>query len=198
MCYNASTHDQVLVSAYLNGDESAFAFLLRRYQSKIFGKIYMVVRDRAVAEDIFQDTLMKAVFAMKSGGYNEEGKFLPWVMRIAHNLCIDHFRLKKKLPIQRGTDEYDPISLVTDNQLNVEEGLNKKEVLAKTRRLLDVLPDEQKEIVLMRIYLDMSFKEIADRLDISINTALGRMRYALINLRKHVDQHHLELVFEQK
>lgn len=198
MCYNVSTHDQVLVSAYLNGDESAFAFLLRRYQSKIFGKIYMVVRDRAVAEDIFQDTLMKAVFAMKSGGYNEEGKFLPWVMRIAHNLCIDHFRLKKKLPIQRGTDEYDPISLVTDNQLNVEEELNKKEVLAKTRRLLDVLPDEQKEIVLMRIYLDMSFKEIADRLDISINTALGRMRYALINLRKHVDQHHLELVFEQK
>ena len=198
MCYNVSTHDQVLVSAYLNGDESAFAFLLRRYQSKIFGKIYMVVRDRAVAEDIFQDTLMKAVFAMKSGGYNEEGKFLPWVMRIAHNLCIDYFRLKKKLPIQRGTDEYDPISLVTDNQLNVEEGLNKKEVLTKTRRLLDVLPDEQKEIVLMRIYLDMSFKEIADRLDISINTALGRMRYALINLRKHVDQHHLELVFEQK
>ncbi len=198
MCYNVSTHDQVLVSAYLNGDESAFAFLLRRYQSKIFGKIYMVVRDRAVAEDIFQDTLMKAVFAMKSGGYNEEGKFLPWVMRIAHNLCIDYFRLKKKLPIQRGTDEYDPISLVTDNQLNVEEGLNKKEVLTKTRRLLDVLPDEQKEIVLMRIYLDMSFKEIADRLDISINTALGRMRYALINLRKHVDQHHLELVFDQK
>ena len=198
MCYNVSTHDQVLVSAYLNGDESAFAFLLRRYQSKIFGKIYMVVRDRAVAEDIFQDTLMKAVFAMKSGGYNEEGKFLPWVMRIAHNLCIDHFRLKKKLPIQRGTDEYDPILLVTDNQLNVEEGLNKKEVLAKTRRLLDVLPEEQKEIVLMRIYLDMSFKEIADRLDISINTALGRMRYALINLRKHVDQHHLELVFDQK
>jgi RNA polymerase sigma-70 factor (ECF subfamily) len=102
------------------------------------------------------------------------------------------------LPIQRGTDEFDPLSLVSDRELNVEQGLNKREVLDKTRKLLNVLPEEQREIVLMRIYLDMSFKEIADRLDISINTALGRMRYALINLRKHIDQHHLELVFEQK
>jgi RNA polymerase sigma-70 factor (ECF subfamily) len=198
MCYNVSTHDQVLISAYLQGDESAFEVLLRRYQSKIFGKILMVVRDRAVAEDIFQDALMKAVFAMKSGSYNEEGKFLPWVMRIAHNLCIDHFRLKKKIPVQRGNDEYDPLSYVSDRELNIEQSLQKKDVLEKTRGLLNILPEEQKEIVLLRIYFDMSFKEIADQLGISINTALGRMRYALINLRKHIDQSQMELVFEQK
>jgi RNA polymerase sigma-70 factor (ECF subfamily) len=198
MCYNVSTHDQVLISAYLQGDESAFEVLLRRYQSKIFGKILMVVRDRAVAEDIFQDALMKAVFAMKSGSYNEEGKFLPWVMRIAHNLCIDHFRLKKKIPVQRGNDEYDPLSYVSDRELNIEQALQKKDVLEKTRGLLNILPEEQKEIVLLRIYFDMSFKEIADQLGISINTALGRMRYALINLRKHIDHSQMELVFEQK
>jgi RNA polymerase sigma factor (sigma-70 family) len=189
MCYKVSTSDQTLIHAYLQGDEKAFAFLLKRHQSKVFGKIYMVVKDRAVAEDIFQDAMMKAVFALKSGSYNEEGKFLPWVMRIAHNLCIDYFRLKKKIPVVRGNDEYDPLDFVSDKNLNKEESAMKKEVLDTTRALIKVLPEEQKEIVLMRLYFDMSFKEIAEQLDISINTALGRMRYAVLNLRKHMEEH---------
>lgn len=197
MCFNHQTPDEVLVKSYLQGNETAFAILLKRHQSKIFGKVLSVVRDRAVAEDIFQDALMKAVFAMKSGSYNEEGKFLPWVMRIAHNLCIDHFRAKKKMPIKRGNDEYNPLDFVKDRHLNAEQVAMKAEVLEVARKLLAVLPDDQKEIVMMRIYFDMSFKEIAEQLDISINTALGRMRYAKINLTKVIDDQKLELIFDE-
>jgi RNA polymerase sigma-70 factor, ECF subfamily len=193
MCYKSSTSDQDLIHAYVNGDESAFAFLLKRHQSKVFGKIYMVVKDRAVAEDIFQDAMMKAVVALKSGSYNEEGKFLPWILRIAHNLCIDFFRLKKKVPVVRGTEEYNPLDFVSDQTLNKEEGEMKKEMLGAARTLVKVLPEEQREIVMMRLYLDMSFKEIAEQLDISINTALGRMRYAILNLRKHVEEHNVAI-----
>jgi len=196
MRYKSSTSDQDLIHAYVAGDEGAFNVLLRRHQSKIYGKIYNVVKDAAVAEDVFQDALMKAVVALKSGSYNEEGKFVPWVMRIAHNLCIDYFRNKKKIPIARGTEDYDPLDYVTDNHLNREESAIRKEMFNTARELMMVLPDEQREIVIMRLYLDMSFKEIAEKLDISINTALGRMRYALLNLRKYADDHHVVIDME--
>ena len=197
MRYNQQTPDELLVKNYLQGDEKAFAILLKRHQSKIFGKVLSVVRDRAVAEDIFQDALMKAVFAMKSGSYNEEGKFLPWVMRIAQNLCIDYFRAKKKMPMKRGNDEYNPLDFVRDRHLNAEQSVVKTEVLDVARKLLGYLPEDQREIVLMRVYFDMSFKEIADQLNISINTALGRMRYAKINLTKVIDEQKLDLIFAE-
>jgi len=196
MRFKNSTSDQELIHAYVGGDESAFNFLLRRHQSKIYGKIYNVVKDVAVAQDVFQDAMMKAVVALKTGSYNEEGKFVPWVMRIAHNLCIDYFRNKKKIPVFRGTEEYDPLDYVTDQGLNKEESAIKKEMFGVARELMMVLPEEQKEIVLMRLYFDMSFKEIAEKLDISINTALGRMRYAILNLRKYAEDHNVVIDLE--
>lgn len=173
--------DRQLVSMYMHGNEPAFRELMSRYKSKVFGKIYMFVRDRELANDLFQDTFLKAVQALKDGQYNEEGKFSAWIMRIAHNLCIDHFRNNKKMPIQRATDKYDPLDFVQETSKNVEKQVIQKEVTKEVRQLIGMLPTEQREIVMMRIVYDMSFKEIADHLNISINTALGRMRYALIN-----------------
>lgn len=185
--------DRQLVEAYIRGNEECFQELLKRYKGKVFGKISMYVKDRAAAEDIFQDTFMKAINALKDGQYNEEGKFSAWILRIAHNLCIDYFRGKKKMPLTRANDDYDPFDFISSGEKNTEEMAVNKQVLADAKKLLSYLPDEQKEIVMMRLYYDMSFKEISDTLNISINTALGRMRYALINLRKLVDKHQLEM-----
>ena len=185
--------DRQLVESYHQGNESAFNELLKRYKSKVFGKIMMYVRDRAAAEDIFQDTFVRAIHALKEGNYNEEGKFSAWIMRIAHNLCIDYFRIGKKMPLTRERDDYSPFDYIESEQRNSEEDRMKKEVKSDLKRLLAMLPAEQKEIVMMRLHYDMSFKEIADQLDISINTALGRMRYALINLRKLIEKHRLEM-----
>lgn len=179
--------DRQLVEIYYNGKEEGFEELLKRYKSRVFGKIMMYVKDRAVAEDIFQDTFVRAIHALKEGNYNEEGKFSAWVMRIAHNLCIDYFR-GKKMPVTRERDDYNPFDYISSNERNSEDEKVNAEVLTDAKRLLNYLPMEQKEIVMMRLYYDMSFKEISEQLDISINTALGRMRYALINLRKLVDQ----------
>jgi RNA polymerase sigma-70 factor (ECF subfamily) len=185
--------DRQLVESYHQGNESAFNELLKRYKSKVYGKIMMYVRDRAAAEDIFQDTFVRAIHALKEGNYNEEGKFSAWIMRIAHNLCIDYFRIGKKMPLTRERDDYSPFDYIESEQRNSEEDRMKKEVKSDLKRLLAMLPAEQKEIVMMRLHYDMSFKEIADQLDISINTALGRMRYALINLRKLIEKHRLEM-----
>ena len=185
--------DRQLVEAYIKGNEECFQELLKRYKSRVFGKITMYVKDRAAAEDIFQDTFMKAIQALKDGQYNEEGKFSAWIMRIAHNLCIDYFRIKKKMPMSRANDDYDPFDYICSSEKNSEQTSINKQVLSDTKRLLAQLPDEQREIVMMRLYYDMSFKEISDTLNISINTALGRMRYALINLRKMIDKHQLEM-----
>jgi RNA polymerase sigma factor (sigma-70 family) len=187
--------DRQLVELYTTGKEEAFAELLSRYKSRVYGKITMYVKDRAAAQDIFQDTFLKAVNALKEGHYNEEGKFSAWIMRIAHNLCIDYFRGKKKMPMSRANDDYDPFDFIGNGENNVEENSVKGEVLSDTRKLLEFLPAEQKEIVMMRLYFDMSFKEISETLDISINTALGRMRYALINLRKLIEKHNMEMSF---
>jgi len=187
--------DRQLVELYTTGKEEAFAELLSRYKSRVYGKITMYVKDRAAAQDIFQDTFLKAVNALKEGQYNEEGKFSAWIMRIAHNLCIDYFRGKKKMPMSRANDDYDPFDFIGNGDRNVEENSVKGEVLTDTKKLLEFLPAEQKEIVMMRLYYDMSFKEISETLDISINTALGRMRYALINLRKLIEKHNMEMSF---
>ncbi len=185
--------DAVLVKNYMSGDESALATLIQRHQSKIFGFIYSKVNDRDLSDDIFQDTFIKVIKTLKSQSYNEEGKFLPWVMRIAHNLVVDHFRKSKKMPLQRETDEYSVFNFMTDNGLNIEGQMISDQVASDLTKLLDELPEDQKEVLIMRMYQDLSFKEIAELTGVSINTALGRMRYALLNLRKIIEKNQIIL-----
>jgi len=182
--------DQVLVSNYINGDESALTALIKRHKQKVFSYVRMLVKDVQVAEDIFQDVFLKVIHKLKSGNYNEEGKFLPWVMRIAHNLSIDHFRRAKRMPManqnQKEDDEYDVFRTIRDTDDTVEGKIVKAQILQDVKRLIKELPAEQQEVIILRHYADMSFQEIADFTNVSINTALGRMRYALINLRRIV------------
>jgi RNA polymerase sigma-70 factor (ECF subfamily) len=151
------------------------------------------VLDRDVTEDIFQDTFIKVIKTLKKGTYSEEGKFLPWVMRIAHNLIIDHFRKNKRMPKFEGSDDFNIFSVIGDDKLNAEKQIIKNQIDSDLRDLIEELPDDQREVLLMRIYKDMSFKEISENTGVSINTALGRMRYALINLRKIIDKHNIVL-----
>ena len=186
--------DSTLVSNYINGDEKAIEMLIKRHQQRLFSFIYSKVKDRDITEDVFQDTFIKVIKTLKKGNYNEEGKFLPWVMRIAHNLVIDHFRKCNRMPKFKNTDEFDIFSVLGDGELNAEKQLIKEQILSDVRRVIDELPDDQKEVLLMRMYKDMSFKEISECTGVSINTALGRMRYALINMRKLIEKHHIILV----
>ncbi|WP_203258657.1 RNA polymerase sigma factor [Hyunsoonleella ulvae] len=185
--------DAVLVSSYIKGQENALETLITRHKHKIYSFIYSKVYDKDIAEDIFQDTFIKVIRTLKRGSYNEEGKFLPWVMRIAHNLVIDYFRKSNRMPKFDNTGEFSIFSVLSDNALNAEKSIIKEQVESDVRRLVDELPQDQKEVLLMRIYNDMSFKEISERTGVSINTALGRMRYALINLRKIIDKHNIVL-----
>ena len=185
--------DADLVSNYINGDENALAILIKRHQSKIYGFIYSKVTDRDISDDIFQDTFIKVIKTLKSNSYNEEGKFLPWVMRISHNLIVDHFRRNKKMPMYRETEEFSIFSIMTDNSPNIENRIITEQVENDLKRLIMELPDDQKEVLQMMIYQDLSFKEIADLTGVSINTALGRMRYALMNLRKVIDKNKIIL-----
>lgn len=185
--------DATLVSDYIKGDESALEILITRHKQKIYSFIYSKVYDRDVAEDIFQDTFIKVIRTLKRGAYNEEGKFLPWVMRISHNLVIDFFRKNNRMPKFDNAGEFSIFSVLSDTSLNAEKAIIKEQVENDVRRLVDELPEDQKEVLLMRIYKDMSFKEISERTGVSINTALGRMRYALINLRKIIDKHNIVL-----
>jgi len=185
--------DATLVSDYINGDESALEILIKRHKQRIFSFIYSKVYDRDVAEDIFQDTFIKVIRTLKRGAYNEEGKFLPWVMRISHNLVIDFFRKNNRMPKFDNSGDFSIFSVLSDSSLNAEKALIKEQVENDVRRLVDELPNDQKEVLIMRIYNDMSFKEISERTGVSINTALGRMRYALINLRKIIDKHNIVL-----
>ncbi|MGV3459533.1 MAG: RNA polymerase sigma factor [Flavobacterium sp.] len=185
--------DAVLVKNYVAGDENALAVLIKRHQSKLYGFIYSKVTDRDISDDIFQDTFIKVIKTLKSNSYNEEGKFLPWVMRIAHNLIVDHFRKNKKMPMTRDTEEFSIFSIMTDNSLNVEGQIITEQVENDLQRLILELPDDQREVLHMRIYQDLSFKEIADLTGVSINTALGRMRYALMNLRKIIEKNKIIL-----
>lgn len=185
--------DAVLVKNYISGDESALSVLITRHQSKIYGFIYSKVADRDLSEDIFQDTFIKVIKTLKTKSYNEEGKFLPWVMRIAHNLTVDHFRKAKKMPFQRETEEYSIFNFMSDNAPTIESKIITEQVESDLTRLLDELPEDQKEVLVMRMYQDLSFKEIADLTGVSINTALGRMRYALLNLRKIIEKNQIVL-----
>ena len=185
--------DAALVNDYIAGNEAALETLIKRHQSRIFGFIYSKVGDRDLADDIFQDTFIKVIRTLKSNAYNEEGKFLPWVMRIAHNLIVDHFRHNKKMPMYRETEEFSIFSIMTDDSLTIENKLISDQVTKDLRQLVEELPADQKEVLMMRLYQDMSFKEISEATGVSINTALGRMLYAVINLRKVIDKHQIIL-----
>jgi len=176
--------DQDLVKLYIGGDETVIEELLRRHKSKIFTSIYLLVKDQYLAEDIFQDTFIKVINTLRSGRYNEEGKFLPWVMRIAHNLVIDYFRREKRTPTITSADGTDVLNLIQIHEESAEDRMLREQTHVDLRKMIQHLPDEQKEVLIMRHYADLSFKEIAELTDVSINTALGRMRYALSNLRK--------------
>ncbi len=193
MASNVVVSDALLVSKYIKGDESALSLLIERHQSKIYGFIYSKVSDRDISNDIFQDTFMKVIRTLKTKSYNEEGKFLPWVMRIAHNLIVDYYRNNKKMPMQRDTDEFSVFSVIHDNNPNIESQIIGLQIETDLRKLIEELPEDQKEVLVMRMYQDLSFKEISDLTGVSINTALGRMRYALMNLRKIIDKKNLVL-----
>ncbi|REG88038.1 RNA polymerase sigma factor [Winogradskyella sediminis] len=185
--------DAELVSNYIRGNENALSILIERHKQKIYSFIYSKVYDRDVTEDVFQDTFIKVIKTLKRGKYNEEGKFLPWVMRIAHNLVIDHFRKNSRMPKFDNTGEFSIFSVLSDSTLNAEKVLIKDQVESDVRRIIEELPEDQKQVLLMRMYQDMSFKEISERTGVSINTALGRMRYALINMRKVIEQNNIVL-----
>ena len=187
--------DQSLIQAYLQGNEKAFEVLLLRHKDRIFRAVYAKVRDRDIAEDIFQDTFIKIINTLKAGNYNEEGKFLPWAMRIAQNLVIDYFRKIGRVKIinekSSASENFTIFSVLKMDDLNAEQRISKDELKKQMVQLIQYLPENQRDIVEKRIFQDLSFKDIAEMDDISINTALGRMRYALINLRKLIDKHQL-------
>ena len=185
--------DAALVSNYLKGDENALSVLIYRHKQKVYSFIYSKVFDRDLAEDLFQDTFIKVIRTLKMGKYNEEGKFLPWVMRISHNLIIDYFRKNKRMPKFDNSGEYSIFSVLSDSALDAEKVLIKEQIESDLRLLIEELPEEQKDVLMMRMYQDMSFREISDKTGVSINTALGRMRYALINLRRVIDQKNIVL-----
>ncbi len=185
--------DATLVSNYIKGDENAIAILIKRHKQRIYSFIYSKVYDRDISEDVFQDTFIKVIKTLKKGKYNEEGKFLPWVMRIAHNLVIDHFRRNSRMPKFDNTGEFSIFSVLGDSALNAEKQMVRDQVNIDVKRVIEELPEDQKEVLKMRIYQEMSFKEISERTGVSINTALGRMRYALINMRKTIEKNNMVL-----
>lgn len=185
--------DKELIRAYIRGDEESFQKLIKRHKDKIYTYIFLIIKDQHLAEDIFQDTFIKVINTLKRGKYNEEGKFLPWVMRIAHNLTIDHFRKSNKLPIADGGEDFDILSTIKITDPNVEDIIVTEQIHHDLRKLIDELPPEQQEVVRLRHYSGLSFKDIAEQTNVSINTALGRMRYALINLRKLMEENHVIL-----
>lgn len=185
--------DATLVKLYIDGNERALEVLILRHKLKIYNFIYSKVFNRDTAEDIFQETFIKVIKTLKRGVYNEEGKFLPWVMRISHNLVIDFFRKNNRIPIFDNNDEFDIFQLIGDGNPNAERTMIEDQVVEDLQKLIVELPDDQKDVLTMRLYKDMSFKEIAESTGVSINTALGRMRYAIINLRKLIEENQVIL-----
>lgn len=192
MDMNAAS-DSALIKDYLSGSEGALQVLITRHQTRIFSYIMSKIQDRDLANDVFQDTFVKVIRTLKKGRYNEEGKFLQWTMRIAHNLVIDHFRRVKRMPTTSPSDEYDIFNLIHDGSLNAEKALIKEQIEGDLHKLIEELPAEQKEVLKLRHFSGLSFKDIAEQTDVSINTALGRMRYALINLRKIMENRKVSL-----
>jgi RNA polymerase sigma factor (sigma-70 family) len=186
--------DNELITQFLKGSESSLQQLILRHQRKVFTSIFLLVKDKELAEDLFQETFIKVINTLRSGNYHEEGKFLPWVIRIGHNLVIDHFRKQKRMPLVRDTDDYSVMDSLKLTDENVEDKMVISQIHTEVRQLIEYLPLDQREVVIMRHYADMSFKEIAESTNVSINTSLGRMRYALINLRKLIKEKQLILV----
>jgi len=181
--------DKVLINDYLQGNQASLEQLIQRHKNRVYAYILMVVKDKQLADDIFQDTFIKVINTVRAGSYKEEGKFIQWVMRIAHNLIIDHFRKSKRIPvIDNDNDDFDIFDTVRITDESVEDRMVIEQIHKDVRELIEYLPPEQKEVLMMRHYADMSFKDIAEQTDVSINTALGRMRYALINLRKLIKE----------
>tara|TARA_Y100000991_G_scaffold211304_1_gene193689 strand:- start:10641 stop:11225 length:585 start_codon:yes stop_codon:yes gene_type:complete len=175
--------DSVLVSKYISGDEKSLEILIKRHKQRIYSFIFSKVFDRDLAEDIFQDTFIKVIRTLKLGNYNEEGKFISWVMRISHNLIIDHFRKNSRMPKFDNSRDFDIFSILKNSEMDIENRMIKDQILNQVKNIIDYLPDDQKEVLIYRYYNDLSFKEISEKTGVSINTSLGRMRYALINLR---------------
>ena len=185
--------DQELVANYLNGDNKSFEILLERHKGKVFAFIMSKVKNRDITEDIFQDTFIKVINSLQKGKYNEEGKFLPWMMRISHNLVIDYFRKNSKMKRIRSTDEFNIFDIINDGNRRQDEEMIRRRVHADLNMLIKDLPDDQMEVLKMRYFDDMSFKQISKKTGVSINTSLGRMRYALINLRKLAEKRNIDL-----
>jgi len=185
--------DQELIGRYSAGDQSSLEILIRRHKNRIFAYILMIVKEKELAEDLFQDTFIKVINTIRSGSYKEEGKFIQWAMRIAHNLIIDHFRKSKRIPTIENRDDFDIFDKIRIPVESIEERIITEQIHKDVKKLIDYLPKEQREVLIMRHYGDMSFKDIAEVTNVSINTALGRMRYALINLRKLVDEKNIIL-----
>lgn len=185
--------DKMLVDLYQSGNDEALSELIHRYQERVYTSILLFVRNEILAEDLFQDTFIKVIETLRKGKYAEEGKFLPWVLRISHNLCIDYYRRIKRSPTITNADGYDIFNVLKFAENSPEDQVTKRQSTDKVRELIDQLPEEQKEVVVLRHYADLSFKEIATITNVSINTALGRMRYALINMRRMITEHQIAL-----
>ncbi len=177
-------NDQQLITLYKSGNEEALTELINRHKDKLFTSIVLLVKDQYLAEDIFQDTFIKVIDTIRADRYTEKGKFLPWAMRIAHNLCVDHFRKVKRTPVIKTSEDLDIFNVLRFSDICAEEKMIMDQSHARVKKMLDMLPEEQREVIILRHYAELSFKEIADLTQVSINTALGRMRYGLINLRK--------------
>ncbi|MEQ8703593.1 MAG: sigma-70 family RNA polymerase sigma factor [Phaeodactylibacter sp.] len=186
-------NDQQLITNYLSGDDRAFEELLSRHKQRIYTSIYLFVKDQSLAEDIFQEVFIKIIDTLRKGKYNHEGKFLQWALRISYNMCVDYFRRNKRRPKVSPTETFDIFDVLQSSERNAEQGIIRSQTHDKVRALVDMLPPEQREVVILRHYADMSFKEIAKLTRVSINTALGRMRYALINIRKLVEEREIVL-----
>ena len=185
--------DQELVRAYINGDSNALSTLVDRYKDKIYTSIYLLVKDKYLAEDIFQDVFIRIIDTLRGGRYTDEGKFLPWAMRIAHNLCVDHFRKVKRSPSIKTRDERDIFEVLNFSEAGADQRMMADQSHDKVRKMIDLLPEDQREVIILRHYADLSFKEISALTKCSINTALGRMRYGLINLRKMMAEKQIAL-----
>jgi RNA polymerase sigma factor (sigma-70 family) len=186
-------NDQQIIQMYISGDANALSTLVTRYKDKIFTSIYLLVKDKYLAEDLFQDAFIRIIDTIRGGRYTDEGKFLPWAMRIAHNLCVDHFRKVKRNPTIKTSEDRDIFDVLNFSEDGVDARIMNEQTSDKVRRMIDMLPEDQREVIILRHYADMSFKEIAQLTNCSINTALGRMRYGLLNLRKMMTEKQIAL-----
>lgn len=185
--------DQQLIHLYMDGNADALATIVVRYKDKIYTSIYLLVKDKYLTEDIFQDVFIRIIDTLKGGRYTDEGKFLPWAMRIAHNMCVDHFRKVKRSPTIKTSDDRDIFEVLNFSEPGADQKMMSGQSHDRIRKMVDMLPEDQREVIILRHYADLSFKEIADLTKCSINTALGRMRYGLINLRKLMTEKQIAL-----